>query len=203
MSMDYVTKAILGVGAVAALMCGVLLVAVYQAPKFLTAQTRGVLGKFPQVQRETQGTIYTLYSSQKYGFTIAYPKTWPEPIDETPEYAGKVLWDNTLWSVALGPKYPTACEGEDCYQYFVKGIPMSSDVVDKLSNDSMVRIVSDSKQGEYRIVEYTEGGICGDLNALIFGHRFLYRVTARCAGDTPERAALLREIVNSFEAMSV
>lgn len=143
------------------------------------------------------------YKNEELGFQFDYAEDWGKPY-----YVPRGFFDGghplvtSKWRIYLGPK--AACTGYgECIErkFHLDGydVSLSSSIVEDLLDAPLVTIISDRVINDVRMLVVEEGGICTMRSTLIFGEKYLYKLTSICGGDIPSQARLLQRIMDRFE----
>lgn len=142
------------------------------------------------------------YYNQHLRVCFNYSSAWPKPVQTGgSSQGGGVPYQTSLWRLLIGPICKGCAEGTDTYSYFLDGYPESLDVLSSLTADNSITIQSDTTKGPVRTIVFTEGGMCGNLKALIFraGEPVLL-LTGRCAADDAVATGTLNGLVLSLSS---
>ncbi len=141
-----------------------------------------------------------LYKQEQAGISFAYPKQWPEP-----EYFSQGTFgdggfqpeEKSQWTI--GVDKPTNYLGEDVFPFGFMGfgVQNAEEIIKKLEADEMIQVEKDMVQNGSRVIVYSEGGICGSQNALIFGIKTTVLLQGRCAAENMERKNQFEVILQS------
>lgn len=173
-----------------AVVLGVILVAVWRNQKVDTDKITELNKSSQQDQRQ-----YKNYTNQNLKISFEQPSEWPIPIEHRGvNYAadfgeafigGGRPATRSNWKLDLGLIEKNACEGEDCYQFFLESFPPQNpeNILKALKSDELVDLQNDSVVNGNRILKYSAGGICGEQYAYIFGKNSTLSFLSRCGAD--------------------
>ena len=147
------------------------------------------------------------YEDAKLGIGFSHPPGWPAPSSGPGgKYGsgGYHIAPESTWKLEVGPISKGACEGADCRLLSFQGFaPQDADRVAKqLLRNDMIALKSDGSIHGRHVITYSEGGICNDLAAVIFGHDQTVTFNSHCGDDSAEGRALFDRIMESFSIES-
>jgi len=138
------------------------------------------------------------YNNPNLGVCFYYDANWPKPELSGPgfHYAGI---GKSLWKLYIGPICRGCAEGSDTYIFALDAYPPDHEIVSKLTEENLIDIDSDVTKNGVRTIVYSEGGICGNIRALLkrLGQT-QYILSGKCAYDSKEDKAQFMHILNNL-----
>lgn len=159
----------------------------------------------------TNSTIDTsdwqAYKNDLYEFSLKYPVGWPEPTSQTGNfYSGSAFpgANEKSWRLNLGAITLNACEGDNCYDYYLDVFTAVdfSETKRLLQSSGLVNNISEGISNGLNVLSYDEGGICGYKKIAVFGEKNTFLFTARCGADNEDLAIALDSIFSTFNLKS-
>ncbi len=137
----------------------------------------------------------------KLGVSFQYDRTWG-----TPNVIGAAQGGS--WRLDLGPVCDNCAEGDDVATYQIFGLSAAQaeiqlgHVRDAIAEDSTEIIRDTTRSDGLRLVEFTEGGMCGYRSVLLITETRAVRVTGFCLGDDPAAWRALTPLIDSLKITS-
>jgi hypothetical protein len=140
------------------------------------------------------------YNNPQLGICFYYEDSWPEPVLSGPgSHDGGIPHELSQWRLYIGPVCRGCAEGTDTYTFYLDSYPSTLDIESKLRADELVDVRSETIHSDVRTIVYGQGGICGNLHALLLREgKTTFLLTGKCADDSPKDKEKFMYVLNNL-----
>lgn len=144
------------------------------------------------------GTMTAVFSDAQLGVSFEYDAMWGQPL---------VTWteQGDSWRLDLGPVCDGCAEGSDTSRYQLFGISTAKAEIQlgqirESMSQGMATVIRDTTRRDgLRLIEFTEGGMCGYRSVLLIGETRAVKVTGFCLGDAAGAWNELEPLIDSLK----
>lgn len=147
------------------------------------------------------------FQNNKLGVSFTYPSTWPEPVVTEKNIIGDNGYisfseEAGLWRIDLGQRDSQIREGGGGYYWNIiaYGKKDYQQFRNSLLGDTGIyRIIKETLVNGNQAIIFTEGGMCGYKNAIIFGKNKTLIIESYCGGDDSEIGDKINDILENLK----
>jgi hypothetical protein len=148
-----------------------------------------------------------IYQNEKLGVSFTYPSTWPEPIVTEKNIVGDNGYisfseEAGLWRIDLGQFEKNLREGEGGYYWNIYAYAKKNyqQFKNTLKEDlGLYNIKEELTVNGNQAIIFTEGGMCGYKNAIIFGKSMTLVIASTCGGDDAKVGDKINDILTNLK----